>query len=345
LFDNAPDKPLFTLAGIPVSISLWHPLLLGMLFYGYLEQNTAFGLGVVAIASFSVLAHEMGHAVTSLLYGLQPRVLLSGFGGLTMHQPAQRPLHEFLIVAAGPSMNFVIALVFWVVSPLATGMLSALLDLGLWINIVWGCFNLMPVMPLDGGQLFHVIMRRLAKPLRADRITYWTGLILALLLVLVAIKMHAMYGTVILVFIALQNWQALRALQESPDSRTAEKHPRVRELLGQAHAAYGERQFDLAMRLCHQARAEPYVSAEEQAHIWQVLALSAAQLEAWEDALRYAERLPGSPEMAQVQSACVMALGEPERAQRFLGTTSARLLEPERVAALRDLARGVAPEA
>ena len=344
MFDNAPQRPLFTILGIPVTISLWHPLLLGMLFYGYLEQNTAFGLGVVVIASFSVLAHELGHAFTSLFFGLHPRVLLSGFGGLTFHEPSRRPRDEFLIVAAGPTMNFVIALVFRILAPMTTGMLSGLLDLGIWINIVWGCFNLVPVMPLDGGQLFHVIMRRLAKPLRADRITYWTGLILSILLILVAIKMRAMYGTLILVFIAIQNWQALRALTESPDARADQKHPRVRELLGQAHVAYGQGQFDLAMRLCHQARAEPYVSAEEQGHIWQVLALSAAQRQAWEEALRYAERLPGSAEMAQVQSACLLALAEPERARRFLSSAAARLLTPERVTALQDLARGPATD-
>lgn len=345
MLDNAPDRPLFTVLGIPVTVSLWHPFLLAMLFYPYLQQNAAFGLGVVCIASFSVLAHEMGHALTSLYFRLGPRVLLSGFGGLTYHAPARRPRDEFLIVAAGPAMNFLIAIAFRLALPASTGMLYLVLQEAVQINVWWGAFNLMPMMPLDGGQLFHLIMRRFAKPMRADRIIFWVGLVLATILAILALIAHMTFGTILLGFIAMQNWQALRALSESPDARTEQKHPRVRDLLRQAHEAYGGGQFDLAMRLCHQARAEPYVSREEQSHVWQVLALSAAQLRNWEEALRYAERVPGSAEMALVQSACVLALGEPERARRFLSSAPARLLPPDRVELLQDLARPSGPSA
>jgi hypothetical protein len=113
----------------------------------------------------------------------------------------------------------------------------------------------------------------------------------------------------------------------------------VRELLQEAHGAFERNDYEAAMRFCHQARAEPWLSADEQRHIWHVLAISAARLGEWEEALRYAERVPESADMALVQAAALLALADGGRARRFMASSAALLLPEDRVAALKDLAR------
>jgi Zn-dependent protease len=339
MFEQPPTRPLFTVFGIPVGISIWHVLLLLMLFYPYLQESLAFGIGVMVAASFSVLMHEMGHALVSLLLRLEPAIMLTGFGGYTMHQPAKRPRDEFFVVAAGPTMNFVLAAAFYMVGAATEGMVADLAGYAALLNVVWGAYNLMPIFPLDGGQLLKWLLNRFMKPLKADRAAYWTGLILGGVLAVVGLTSGKFFVTVILGLAAFENWQMLKRLDQSPARHLDMKHNRVRELLNIAHQAYQAGDFDAAMRAAHQARAEPHLSNQELEHVWQVLALSATQLHEFAEALRFAERLPASAPMAQVQATCLLNLADPALARRFLATPAARLLTTENAERLQQLAR------
>lgn len=345
MFDqDAPTRPLFTLLGVPVSISIWHVFVLFIMVAGVIQHQPLLGLAMVAMASLSVLLHEMGHALVSAAFRLRPEVSLVGFGGFTRHQPARRPRDEFLIVAAGPSVNLLLAGLFYLLRPYVSHpLLAETLTWGQQVNVVWALYNLLPIVPLDGGHLSRIVLRRLLhkSPVKADRWTFRLGLGLAVALAILLFTQKWLFAGVILALAAVQNWQMLKALEDQPDARAEGAHPRVRELIETARQAFAQGRYDDAMRACHQARAEPYVSREELQHLWHILALASARTEAWEDALRYAERVNGSADMAQVQAACLLALGDAQRARRFLSTPAAILLPPERVGALQELARGL----
>ena len=340
LYGRYNTRPLFSIAGIPVSISPWHFALLGMIFYAWFKQSVPLGIGVVIIASFSVLMHEMGHALVARYFHLRPSISLISFGGVTHHQPTRRPRDQFLVTAAGPATNFLLALILAIVSPSGDAMLAQVLYTGMWVNAIWGVFNLAPVWPLDGGILLLVILRKLMpRGDRADRAVHWTGVIVSGLGGLWALSS----GSILLLFIlgmtGFDNWRMLQALGRSPVRHETESHAPVRDMLVQARSAYEKGEFDTATRLCHQARAEPFLSLDEVRHVWQILALSAARQGRFDDAIRFAERLPDSAEMAQVQVACIQALDEAARASKFLASPSARLVDSERLAALRELSR------
>lgn len=339
MLDTRPSSPTFSLLGIPVQVSLWHFVWMLLLFAQYFQTDPAFAIGLILIGSFSILMHEMGHAMVSRHLGLQPEILLVSLGGLTRHHPARRPRDEFLIVAAGPSMNFVLAAIFYFASPHAEGMLGSLLVGGMVINVIWGLYNLLPIMPLDGGQILRTILHKVFKPLKAERATYGTGLVVGVLVVAYFLFRGQMFAAMFVVLAVLQNWQMLRMLDSAPEKHETEKHPRVRELLDEARNAYQTGDLEHAIRAVYQARDQPWLSREEADQCWEILALASARQQRWEDALRYSERVPHSRTAAQVQAACLEALGEPQRIRRFLSTPTAMLLPPERISQLQDMAR------
>jgi Zn-dependent protease len=116
-------------------------------------------LAWVAIVFVSVLLHELGHATTGLLFGLEPRIDLHGMGGTTSWAAAKALSvpRRIMISLAGPVAGFVVAgLVYFggergvfPPTPLGEFVYKNLLS----VNFIWGIANLAPMLPLDGGQV------------------------------------------------------------------------------------------------------------------------------------------------------------------------------------------------
>jgi Zn-dependent protease len=142
----------------------------------------------------SILLHELGHAVTARRLGIEVTgIELLLLGGVT--RPAngfQSPDSELKIVGAGPAVTLALVLVAGALVALLGGELSAesfswtaktdspdaliLLGLLVPINLCLLAFNLLPVFPLDGGQLMHgLIWKRTGDVLRATRIAGRSG--------------------------------------------------------------------------------------------------------------------------------------------------------------------------
>ncbi len=121
----------------------------------------------VVIVLVSVLLHEAGHAVAGRLFGLKPKIELTAFGGLTRFSGGtMTPPQRVLVSLAGPFAGFtvgaVLVAVYLVVSPslAADGLARFTLRQAMWVNIGWGFFNLLPVLPLDGGQVGLALLSR-----------------------------------------------------------------------------------------------------------------------------------------------------------------------------------------
>ena len=179
-----------TVAGIPVRVSAWFWVAAVLLGWG-LCQSLAAGdqrallrylLMWIGTVFVSILIHELGHALAYRAFGQAAHVVLYHFGGITIpslwgRRGARTPGQQFLVSAAGPfaQLAFAAALVavlkaggYGVPFPieaigdrlgLFTGdriespFLFALVLFLLQVNIFWPILNLMPVPPLDGGQM------------------------------------------------------------------------------------------------------------------------------------------------------------------------------------------------
>ncbi len=340
MFGNRLAKPLFWIGDIPVAVSISHFIFMMLIFLNFASKGALFFLAVILMASFSVLVHEMGHAAVCKALGLAPEIELVAMGGLCYHQPATRPRDQILISAAGPFMNFVLAALSYYLDGHFEGLLGELIFYAMYINVIWGIFNLLPILPFDGGTICSTLLHLLTSEHRAQTWTFRIGLFVGGgLAVFFGVYLHNSYTAMLLGFAAWQNLQAMLALGSAPRNHAEEKHPQVRELLATARDHYAAGRYDEALRTCHQARSEPHLSKVELSHVWTILALASAQIHDFQQALQYAERVPDSADMAQVQATCLTALGDPSKIRKFLSSKAALLLSPDRIAALQALAR------
>ena len=140
----------------------------------------------------SILLHELGHALTMRRYGMNAYIVLYHFGGVAvadsmssfMSGRMSRSGNQIAISAAGPGIQLLLsaAIILAVKStghgvpfvlpfvgdplqlteglPLQPASLWVFVSNMLYINIMWALLNLLPVYPLDGGQIARELLSR-----------------------------------------------------------------------------------------------------------------------------------------------------------------------------------------
>jgi Zn-dependent protease len=149
----------FRIFGIDVRI---HPMFwLVSLIMGWnaLDLGYEFLLIWIICVFISILIHEMGHVFAGMLFGSHGHIVLYSFGGLAIGSSALRSRWQRIAVYfAGPLAGFVLAgLSVLAEHRMERAEMSLLLRLTFaylwWINLFWGLVNLLPIWPLDGGQI------------------------------------------------------------------------------------------------------------------------------------------------------------------------------------------------
>ena len=176
MFGAPQPSPLdirFVLFRIPVSITPFFWFIGSLLAYNVSFRDGrldpfAFGTAILAIL-VSILVHELGHGlVIRYVFGASTMIFLHGFGGVAVHNRpyyyrTPRRLGRIFISFAGPLAGFLLSAAGLGILWNANGIIDAeshlrfFLDLVCFIGIYWGVFNLLPVYPLDGGQIFREI--------------------------------------------------------------------------------------------------------------------------------------------------------------------------------------------
>ena len=121
-------------------------------------------LGLVAalLLFSSVLAHELGHSFVAISQGIPVKsITLFIFGGLaTLEKESETPLQAFLVAIAGPLVSLLLFGLFSVIATTAPLSLpiQAIVGLVAYINLVLAAFNMIPGLPLDGGNVLKAIV-------------------------------------------------------------------------------------------------------------------------------------------------------------------------------------------
>jgi Zn-dependent protease len=118
---------------------------------------------VTAILMFSsVLAHELGHSFVAIKQGIKvDSITLFIFGGLaSLEKESETPAAAFWVAIAGPAVSL---LLFGILTTIGfaghiTGPLAAITAVLAAINLSLGLFNLIPGLPLDGGNILKAIV-------------------------------------------------------------------------------------------------------------------------------------------------------------------------------------------
>lgn len=143
----------------------------------------AVSIGVALLFSASILLHELGHAVVALRAGLTVRrITLQLLGGATEFERPGEPGKEARIAAAGPLVSLGVAGALWalasVLDPSSLG--GAVVRLLAILNLLIGVVNLLPALPLDGGQVVSALVwRSTGRRHSGILIAGWSGRVLA----------------------------------------------------------------------------------------------------------------------------------------------------------------------
>lgn len=98
-----------------------------------------------------VAAHELGHLAAILALGLHPGRFRAGLGGFALDYAGDPgTLGHVGIAAAGPVAGLLYA---WAASRLGAALGRDWLCLSAGISLLLSLFNLLPALPLDGGQI------------------------------------------------------------------------------------------------------------------------------------------------------------------------------------------------
>lgn len=168
-----------------------------------------------------VLLHEFGHALACRsVGGTANRIVLWPLGGVAFVSPPARPGALLWSIAAGPLVNLLLIPVTLVLA-MVVGVvwndgfhqitdIRKLFFMLAWINVGLFVFNMLPVYPLDGGQILQSILWFFMKRSTSIAIAAGIGLVCAVLGGLFALQQEDIWLGVMAVFVAMQAFQGLR---------------------------------------------------------------------------------------------------------------------------------------
>lgn len=196
------------LFGIPFYV---HPswfLVLGLVTFTYGGQLVSIfpglGAGLSLVLGFfaalllfsSVLAHELGHSFVAIQQGIEVKsITLFLFGGLAaLEKESETPAQSFWVAIAGPAVSLLLFTLFTIISSATSisGPLAAMVSLIAYINLILALFNLIPGLPLDGGNILKSLVWKVTgNPYkgvifasRVGQFLGWIGIVLGLLSIL-----------------------------------------------------------------------------------------------------------------------------------------------------------------
>ncbi|PQO26684.1 hypothetical protein C5Y96_19560 [Blastopirellula marina] len=250
--NHTPYDLHFSLFKIPIRIHPMFWLVAVLLGFNGSDPKTV--VLWVATLLISILVHEMGHALVIQWYGWSPSVVLYSFGGLAIHNPyvqsnfgpgrgRRNKWTQIIISLAGPGAGFLLASLIIAIT-WGTGLaqyevttfgetmvpsgynmnpsdrlltypyIALWLDFMLYFNIIWGLVNLLPIFPLDGGQISRELFQMFDGGL-AIRNSLVLSLICAIGVAILGFQYDRKFIAIFFAFMAIQNYQDLNGSNRS----------------------------------------------------------------------------------------------------------------------------------
>lgn len=152
------------------------------------------GLAMALLLFTSVLLHELGHSIVAISQGIKVNsITLFLFGGIaSIEKESNTPGQAFQVAIAGPLVSFGLFLGFSFLAKLpgpSEGPLQVLTQHLASINLVLAIFNLIPGLPLDGGQVLKAAVWKITGnrfagvrwAARSGQFLGWSAIILGLI--------------------------------------------------------------------------------------------------------------------------------------------------------------------
>ncbi len=232
----------FTLAGVPVRV---HPMFwLVTVLLGSRNPDPIELLIWVGAVFISILIHEFGHALAFRHYGWRSHIVLYSFGGLAVPDGAHRGFDGYgrgasdarshiVISFAGPLAGFILAAVilvslrgagydagihlnqfpYYYFQRISPAQLDALVGDLLFFSFFWGLVNLLPIYPLDGGQIAQRVLETV-NPQDGLRQSLMLSMFTAAgVAILGYVKLDSFFMLLFFGYLAYQNYMTLQSFR------------------------------------------------------------------------------------------------------------------------------------
>jgi|GEM_PF-933788 len=252
--------------GIPVKIDPTFLLICAVLASSRISQP-AFLIEWLIVIIVSILVHEFGHALVVRSFGMSPQIMLYSMGGLTSWTDEKGVSHtkRIAISLAGPFAGFLFGGVVYLSGKASPGLFAddfwivTYQDL-LFVNWGWGIFNLLPIFPLDGGNVAYSIEQIVTKK-SGGVITRALSLLIAVGVGLWALSIGWLWIVILMALFAVNNGRALFQLFRTDQDES------VRPLLDHARDAVKNDDGATAVQLAKEAMKSAHSEeVEEEAH-------------------------------------------------------------------------------
>jgi Zn-dependent protease len=242
-----PERTQFDLSwrmfGIHVRV---HPMfwLVSAIFGWNILQINGIGPFLIFIVCMfvSVLVHELGHVFMGRIFGRDSHIVLYAFGGIAVgHSYLPGRWQRVAVSLAGPGAGFLLFGIMWLVLRYGLPHWDPSLSMPLLWSTVWWLYvinlflnllNLMPIWPLDGGQVSREIFTGLM-PRNGVRTSLGVSLVLAGLLAIQALTaywktptanglipflgmVYGPYTALLFAMLAIQSFLLLQQVEDRP---------------------------------------------------------------------------------------------------------------------------------
>ena len=224
------------------------PIWIGQGFTRGAEVHAVVGILIVIAAFFlSILVHELGHTLAFRWCGIQSRIVLHWMGGIAIpergwgssRRKSLTPNEQIFVSFAGPLAGLLLAAVF-VGGVYATGFavqwglfgpipipridwgefrdtnptIMLFVQTCIIVNIILNVFNLLPVYPLDGGQIMRQLFVKM-DPWSGIRNSLFISIAVALFMGVLGIKNKEMFLAFFFGYMAYSNYMMLQSGPQS----------------------------------------------------------------------------------------------------------------------------------
>src|SRR5215472_7162802 len=187
---------------------------------GHTRRYSSLGWNIAEyLALFLIVTlHEFGHALACRQVGGNAnRIVLWPLGGGAFVDPPPRPGATLWSIAAGPLVNVALVPLLWMVGTVARSSgWAAIPDARAFLRALWGIdvgllvFNMLPIYPLDGGQIFRAVLWFVLGRARSLMVATVLGFVGVAGLIALAVWIHSPWFGVLAAFLLLNCWGGLR---------------------------------------------------------------------------------------------------------------------------------------
>jgi Zn-dependent protease len=213
---------LFRFSGVDVFLH-WSWFLVAILeINGRARNYSSFAWNVMEylLLFLIVLVHEFGHALACRqVGGVANRIVLWPLGGVAFVNPPPRPGATLWSIAAGPLVNVVLLAVLVPIGLLSRSFgwehtdVYRLLQAAKFINLGLLIFNMLPIYPLDGGQILRSLLWFVLGRARSLMVATSVGFLGVAGFIVFAVWVRSVWLGALAAFMLLNCWGGLRHAQ------------------------------------------------------------------------------------------------------------------------------------